>query len=131
MRRKVLLGLLGLLLTGFAGLILYLKYADHRGAVEDLVSDALGRRLTIAGKLEMEVGRITHVVATDVILANPAWSDRPAMVHMDRLEGSIALWSLFRGPVRLGDVRIEGARVLLEADGEGRANWQFDPAGDH
>ncbi len=131
MRRKVLLGLLGLLLAGFAGLILYLEYADHRGAVEDLVSDALGRRLTIAGKLETEVGWITHVVATDVTLANPAWSDRPAMVHVDRLEGSIDLWSLFRGPVRLGNVRIEGARVLLEADGEGRANWQFDPAGDH
>ena len=131
MRRKLLLGTLGLLMAGLVGLILYIKYSDHRETVERLVSDALGRRLIIAGPFETQVALNTHLVAEDITLVNPAWSHEPALVHVDRLEGSIDLWSLVRGPVRLGNVRIQGARVSLEADGEGHASWQFHAGGDH
>ena len=126
MRRKLLLGLLGLLLAGLVGLFLYIKFGDHRETVERLVSEALGRQLTIAGPFETRMAMNTHLVAEDITLVNPAWSHEPALVHVDRLEGSVNLWSLFRGPVRLGNVHIQGARVSLEADAEGHASWRFN-----
>ena len=117
-------------LTVVVALILYLAFGDlgrHRGLVENLVTDALGRRLKIVGRFEPRLLSLTpSVVAEDVSLANPDWSIEPLMVHVDRLEGSIVLGSIFSGPIRIKDLRVEGAQVRLEVDGAGRASWDFD-----
>jgi uncharacterized protein involved in outer membrane biogenesis len=109
--------------------LLYLKFGDlsrHRGTVERLVSDALGRELVIAGEFAPEVGLTTRLVAGEVTLANPAgWSGEPHMVSVGRLVAEVELLPLLSGRFRIHDVTIEGARVLLESDGAGRANWQF------
>ena len=125
MRRKLLLSLVALLIVVASALVLYVKYGDHRARVERMVSEALGRQLTIEGRFESDVGRTIRLLAEDVALAAPAWSDGPAFVSVERLEGSVDLWSLFRGPVRVGDLKLDGARVALEIDGEGRTSWRL------
>ena len=101
-RRILLLVVGGAPLSLVVVLVLYLAFADlgrHRGVVEDLVSGALGRQLRIAGKFEPHLLSLNpSVIAEDVSLANPDWSDEPHMVHVDRLEGSIELRSIFSEP---------------------------------
>ena len=52
------------------------------------------------------------------------------MVRADHIDLTLSLWSLFSGPVRVRDVKIRGARVVLERNGNGQANWDFDLGGD-
>jgi uncharacterized protein involved in outer membrane biogenesis len=129
-RRYLLLTVAGVPLTFVVALILYLAFGDlgrHRGLVENLVTDALGRRLKIVGRFEPRLLSLTpSVVAEDVSLANPDWSIEPLMVHVDRLEGSIVLGSIFSGPIRIKDLRVDGVQVRLEVDGAGHASWNFD-----
>ena len=112
--------------------LLYLNFADlsgWRNAVARMASDAIGRELRINGEFQPEIGFTTHVVATDITLANPAWSDDPHMVSVDRLVGKVDLLSLVFGPITISDVEITGARVLFEFDTKGRFNWVFETGG--
>ena len=127
MKRVVFVVVLALPLLLLLGGVAYVKFADlsgYRETVENAVTEALGRRLTIVGKFEPEVSFSTTVVAEDVTLANAAWSDEPAMIHADRLSISVNLWSVLFGPLRIEDLQIDGA-----SQNEGVLVFDFDVAG--
>ena len=133
MRRKrkllVVSLVVGLPVLVVTTVLLYLNFADLSGwrdTVANLVSDAIGRELKINGEFAPEIGLSTHLVATNITLANPAWSDDPHMVSVDRLVGEVDLLSLVFGPITISDVEITGARVLFEVDTEGRFNWVIE-----
>lgn len=132
MRRRLriaLVALVGLPVLVLLVLLLYLRFADlgaYHVTVERLVSEALGRRLTIAGRFEPRLGLRSTLVAEDLALANPGWCQAPAMIRVERLSFELDLWSLVSGPIRVRDVSIEGARVSLETGPDGRGNWLFD-----
>ncbi|MHC4848854.1 MAG: hypothetical protein ACYTEG_10415, partial [Planctomycetota bacterium] len=125
MRRKLLIVMLALPLVALLGLVLYAKLGDHRRTIERLANRALDGRLSVAGRFETDVGLTTRVFAENVSLAAPDWSDAPATVHVDRLEGSVDLWSFVRGPVLVRDLEVHGARVVVEEDERGRSSFFF------
>jgi uncharacterized protein involved in outer membrane biogenesis len=96
-----------------------------RGKVEKLATQALGRDLKIAGALELSISLAPRVTAGDVRLANAPWGSEPSMLRVGRVTLVVDLRSLWSGPVRVRDLEIENARLLLEADGDGRGNWVF------
>ncbi len=117
--------------------LLYLNFADLSGwrdTLATVASDAIGRELKINGEFRPEIGFTTRIVASDITLANPAWSDDLHMVSVDHLAGEIDLLSIFFGALTIGDVQITGARVLFEVDPEGDFNWALgsgeEPGGD-
>ncbi len=112
------------------GLVLYLQFADLSGwrdtVAEKVSSEILGREITIAGEFKPEIGLTTRLTAGDITLANPGWSDDPTMASVQRLTVELRLLSLVSGPLTFHDIEIDGARILLEKDADGRANWDFD-----
>jgi uncharacterized protein involved in outer membrane biogenesis len=138
LRRKILIvagALAGVLILAVIGLFLYLEFGDltrHGGMVGRIVTDAIGREFKIEGRLELAIGFTSVVVAEDVTLTNPGWCVDPAMVHVDRLEATVDLFSLFSDTIRIHDAEIAGASVALEVDARGRASWDFpsDGSGD-
>jgi len=134
-RRKILIAagvLVGVLLVTLIGLLLYIKFGDldrHSATVTRLISGALGREIRIGGRFEPSIGLTTTLVAEDISLANPEWSDEPAMVHADHFAVTFDLLSLFSDEIHIDAVEATGARVVLEVDGEGRASWQFRKPG--
>ncbi len=132
MRRKLLIiaGIcIAVPIAVIAVALLVVSSADlsgRRGLVERLASGALGRELRIAGDFSPDVGLTTRIVATDVTLANPPWTLEPAMVAVERIDLSLELLPLLVGKVRIPKLTLDGARVWLESDAEGRASWRFD-----
>ncbi len=96
-----------------------------RGTVERSASQALGRELTIAGPFDLTLSLTPRVVARDVRLANVASGSEPTMLRAERVTVVLDLVSLWSGPLRVRGLEIENARLILEADGEGRGNWLF------
>jgi len=126
---KIAALLIGLLLILVTIVLLYLNFADLSGwrdTVAGLVSDTLGREFKIGGEFTPEIGLTTRLAAEDVSLANAEWSADPYMASIDHLEVEVRLVSLLFGPIDIERLEVEGVRVLLETDGEGRANWEFD-----
>jgi uncharacterized protein involved in outer membrane biogenesis len=129
-RRKILIAIVAVPVLVLVAGLLYLWLGNLgwlRAPIEREVGEALGRELTIAGGFHVKALPSPRLVAEDITLSDPDWSDEPAMVHVDRLELAVGLWSLIhRSPLIVRDLQVDGTRVRLETDEEGRANWDFE-----
>ena len=130
-KRKLLIASLvvGIPLLILTIAVLYILFADLSGwkdTVAGMLSNSLGREVSIAGEFEPDIGLRTRLIASEITLANPEWSSDATMASVQRLALELDLLSLVFGPVTIHEVEIEGARVLLERDADGRANWEFD-----
>lgn len=115
----------GVLTAGIA-ILKSLDFNAYRGTVAAEVEKAIGRKLTIAGDLELGISFSPSLVVEGVSLANAPWGSRPQMVTAERLAAEVELWPLLSGDVRLTRLELDGVEVLLEVDGQGRANWRFE-----
>ena len=84
-----------------AAVVLYLAFGDlgrHKGRIEALVTELIGRPFAIDGAFELEVLPAISVVAERVRVGNADWGSRPQMVELGRLSARIGLWSLVSDP---------------------------------
>jgi len=117
----------GVIVAGVA-ILKSLDVNAYRGTVAAEVEKAIGRKLTIAGDLELGISFAPSLVVEGVSLANAPWGSRPQMVTAERLAAEVELWPLLSGDVRLTRLELDGVDALLEVDGQGRANWHFETA---
>ena len=96
-----------------------------KNRVELLVTDLLDRELRIDGELHAYVGTSIELYAENVYLANPEWADEEAFVTVGKIDVAINAWSLFKGPIEVERVDVNGARVNLETNEAGDASWIF------
>lgn len=97
-----------------------------RETLERVAGEELGRELKIAGTFRLAYSLEPALVAEDVTLANAAWSADPVMIRAERIEIALDLPSLASPPIRIRNVELDGVRVLLERNADGRPNWAFD-----
>jgi uncharacterized protein involved in outer membrane biogenesis len=129
--RYSFLGILALLAIVIV-LLLTVDLGRLKGTTENILSDLLGRELTINGEFRLELGRHIRVVAEDVRLANADWGAVDDFASVGHLEGTIDAWSLFGSPILIESLRIENARVHLESTNSGASNWAlFQPKEPH
>jgi AsmA protein len=109
-------------------LILYLSFADlssYRSNIETAVTEATGREFRIAGEFEVMVFPTPSVLAEDVTLANAAWASDAPFLTAGHVSATVDLWSVFSGPVRIRELRLQDVELLLEENEDGDANWQM------
>ncbi len=103
---------------------------DYRDDFAAEVERATGRKLTVAGEVDLELGLTPAITVRDVGFANAPWGSRPDMVRLRRFSVEVELMSLLEDALRIKQVRISGLDLLFETDAEGRGNWLFDATGD-
>jgi uncharacterized protein involved in outer membrane biogenesis len=90
------------------------------------VSTATGRQLNINGDINLDLGWISRVSATDIQFANAEWSKHPQMAQIGLFDVEIDLWQLVRHfRLVLPTVTISEPKVILEKNADGSANWEF------
>lgn len=127
-RLRRTLFIVGVLAFTAGAALLYLFNADltwTRGPLARVASRAFGRELSLSGAYHLHLGSITHLVADDVVLANPPWARDPALVSIDHLDLALEARSLLRGPVHLLHLKARGIEIHLERDGHGNASWEL------
>lgn len=100
------------------------------------LSEATGRAFAIDGDLGMswdpppEVSGWRrylpwpHWRARQVRLANPDWADSgPQMAEVRSLDFSLNPWRLLTKRIDIPQLRLDGATLVFEKQGEGRKNW--------
>ncbi|MBO9512832.1 MAG: AsmA family protein [Variovorax sp.] len=91
------------------------------------VTAATGRAFRIDGELSIRLLPTLAVRADGVALANAPWGSRPDMLRFRRAAFEVSLKDLLERRIRIISIEVDGAEVLLETDGAGRANWQMAP----
>ena len=125
LRRSIIfvLAVVGALLVAA---LLYLAYGDlgrHKGRIESLVTQTIGRPFAIDGAFELEVLPSIRVRAERVRLGNAPGGSAPQMVEIGRFSAQVGLWSLVSGPVDIRSFELSDVAVVLEKDAEGKGNW--------
>jgi len=93
------------------------------------VSKATGRQLRIDGDLDVDLGWISRVRASQIQFENAQWSKHPQMVEVGLFDVQIDLWQLLsKFRVVLPSVTISQPKVILEKNADGSANWEFRAA---
>lgn len=126
---RLVLTVLGILLAVpmiGAGILFATFDADAwRTDIAQLLSDKLGRKLTLNGpmRLGMEGGGLALEI-NDATLANPEWASRPEMAKIGKLALAVKLIPLLHKQLDVAQIIIEDADIQLESQGRHK-NWEF------
>jgi len=125
---KILAVLVGVvIIMAVVGVVILMTtdFNQYKDDITAAVTDATGRHFAIDGDLTVVPSLTPTVAAEGLRLANASWGSQPQMIEADRVFVSMALLPLFQGEMRVNEIRLVGADVLLETDAEGRGNWRF------
>ncbi len=142
--RRIVLWSLAALTVALLLLLLLLATLDWNRAkpwISTQISAATGRTFAIDGDLGVS-WRVPvdmpgwrrylpwpHWRATRVRLANSDWAGSgPQMVYVQSLQFSVNPWRLPAKEIEIAQLRLDGAMLVFEKQGEHRKNWQFHPA---
>jgi uncharacterized protein involved in outer membrane biogenesis len=121
-RRRILVGVA--VLAALAAVVEWgvrqLSMERRRVEVERALSAAAGREVRFAGDFHLEILPRPQLEATDVTVANAPGRPSPHALAIDTLRLEVALWPLLARRVQLEGLEIDGARLRLDRDADGR-----------
>ncbi|MCH7837748.1 MAG: AsmA family protein [Chloroflexi bacterium] len=107
-----------------------MDFEELRGIIEAEAEKATGRKLTVAGSIDLSLSLTPAISVEDIRFANADWGSRPEMVTIRRLEIEVAILPLFSGEIQVKRLVVVAPDILLETDAQGRGNWEIAGAGD-
>jgi uncharacterized protein involved in outer membrane biogenesis len=121
-------GVLGGLIVVILITLALMNWDAVRGPVERVASTATGRKVSIAGHLEVHpFSWSPRVSAENLTVGNPAWEQgAPPLLQVEKLELQLKLSSLLRRNLVLPKLELIHPQVYLHRDLQGRANWTFE-----
>lgn len=116
-------GLIGLIVIGLVLVVVFVDPNDYRDDIEKLVEEKTGRELTLSGDLKLSVFPWIALESGPASLGDaPGFGPEPFVSIRDARVG-VRLLPLLSGKVEVGNVRLDGARIRLITDENGRNNW--------
>ena len=106
--------------------VLYIAFGDlsrHKGRIEALVTQSIGRPFAIDGPFKLKVIPVVDFSAERIRLGNVQGGSQPQMVEIGKTAVQIGLWSLISGPPDIRSFELRDATLLLEHGPDGKGNW--------
>ena len=98
-----------------------------RGIVESRLSNALKTQVQVRSITRDSVFSYTPIVSIrDVRIAQPAWAAPGDFVRVGAASMRVPVFALLFGTFRPDRVAVDGARIVLIRDANGKANWKPD-----
>jgi len=126
-KRFVIIGVLTIVIL-FAAAYVYLNTYDYnklKPLVARMVEDATGRKLSLGGDVNLEIGFAPALVVTDLSLANASWGSQPQMIEIEKLQAQVRLLPLLFKDLKIKYISLAGVKVLLETGPKAQGNWDF------
>ena len=117
-----------LIITFMVAVYVFLDHYDYnklKPRISRIVKDATGRELILGGEIDLAIGFSPALVMTDVTFANASWGSQPQMIKVEKIEAQVRLLPLLFRDLQLKRIGLAGVELLLEADPNGKGNWDF------
>lgn len=116
-------GLVGVLLFAALAVWMFVDADAFKPRVEAVLSDALGMNVTVEGKMGVTIIPQVTVRLADVRVLNQG----SELAFVKEADIPIELLPLIRREIRYGHIALNGARVSITRDRDGRYNYQRPP----
>jgi AsmA protein len=115
--------LLALIVIAITLVVLFVDPNDYRDEIAARVEQQTGRKLTLSGDLKLSFFPWLALETGPASLSDaPGFGDEP-FVSINEARISVRLLPLLRGKLEVGQVTLNGARIRLITDAQGRDNW--------
>jgi hypothetical protein len=128
--RRIALWLASGFLLLLVAAVLFLWFGNlgaFKPQIERWVSEKTGRELVIEGRLDIDLGRETVVIAESIRFENADWADSRDMLEVGYLELRIDTFSVFEAPFTITLVKLDDVAIRLERRDSGHPNWAVMP----
>lgn len=124
---KILLGLIAVIVViavvGLGALALLFDPNDYKTQINDAIERQIGREVDIAGDIELSVFPWLGIELGHIEVANAqGFGDKP-MAEMAAAQISVKLLPLLSRHIEVGLVSLDGLRLRLARNSDGRSNW--------
>jgi len=124
-----LLACISVLLLALVALLFFVDVNHFRPQIEQQISNAFGREVTLEGPLTLEPSLAPRFTLGGLKISNPAWASRPNLARVDTLDIRIALLPLLERKLEIVSLEFHGVDLQLELTEEGENNFTFpEPA---
>ena len=131
--KKIVIAVALVFVVLIAALYAFVEFYDFnkfKPLIAKAVKDATGRELNIKGDIDIDFGIRPTIVVEEVSFQNAAWSARPDLGRVKRLEVQMAVWPLIMGKFDFAHLVLVEPDVIVEFDSAGTSNFSFDTAGE-
>jgi AsmA protein len=118
--------LLLLALAAVAALWWFIDPDDYRQQIQARASAAIGRQVTLTGKLRWQPGVRIAIGSEGGEIANAKGFGTQPLMRWSGLKLGVALRPLLHKQVQIDFIDFDGVQVNLERNAQGVGNWQFD-----
>lgn len=125
--RKVLLGILGVVVVGLVAVLVapsFIDWNQQKTRIAEQVFDATGERIAIEGDVSLALLPTPRLSAAGVRLAGREGG--PDRLTLKSLDLQVALAPLLGGEIEVASLVMVEPVVLYEIDEQGQANWSLD-----
>ncbi|HWP58473.1 MAG TPA: AsmA family protein [Candidatus Acidoferrales bacterium] len=130
-KRRVLIGLgaiVGVVAIA-AGIFIATLDSDRlKTYIAAAVTKATGRQFSIKGDLNIDLGWISRLQASQIQFQNAEWSKHPQMLEVGMFEVELDVRQLLKWRLVFPAVTIAEPKLILEKNAAGAANWDFRAA---
>ncbi len=123
----VFLGVLGLLVIALGVVIATFDVNAYRADIANVLSKQFNRTVQLKGPVKFRFSSTggLAVIVHDAAIANPVWASRAQMAGIGKLELGVELFPLFHHQLKISQVTVGNADILLETSGTNQHNWDL------
>ena len=126
--KKIVLGLVSLLLVGLAGVALYVTNIDwnqHKDKIAEQFYNSTGKVVSFDGKLSFRIFPTPYLNAAEAKVYNDKSKRGKPLLEIKNVVAELALMPLIKGEVHVKKMILDGAVINIDWSDEG-LSWQSD-----
>ncbi|MDI1282921.1 MAG: AsmA family protein [Reyranella sp.] len=132
MRRRTKIGIwaaavVGVLMLAWSAVPYLVDMQVFKPAMIQAVKEATGRELLIDGPIELSMYPVPGISARQVHFANATGTTGAQMLDVLRIVVRPSVLALLQGRIEVGTLFLYRPTIVLEADADGKPNWEFAP----
>jgi uncharacterized protein involved in outer membrane biogenesis len=130
--KKALLAVLVIVLISLGILLVapvFIDWNSYRRDVAAAIAEATGRKVVIAGDLDLSILPLPRLTVRRVGIASIGGAIDPEMIHIGELRMELAVAPLLTGRIAVRSLSLIDPALTLETTADGRHSWDFTPAG--
>lgn len=128
MLKKIILGLLVLIVLALGGITIYLNMIDwnqHKAVIAKQFSDATGKQVSFDGAVSLNLFPSPYLEASDIKMYNDgADGQKMTLAKVKKLVAQLSLNSLIRGRFNVDKMTIVSPEIFVELSDDGHLNWE-------
>ena len=133
MIKKIIFGVLGLVIVGLIGATVYLNMIDwnqHKASIAQQFSEATGKNVAFNGAVSFHIFPTPSLEAADIDVYNhDKTGQKVTLAKINKVVASLSVRSLIQGKINVEKMTVVNPEIFIEGYEDGTINWQSAKSG--